>query len=419
MLLTGVAAAIALAAVISCTFLGDLAEPFEYTTVAFQGVVYDSGFNIPLWGANVILASGEQRTATDSSGRFTIAETRTGLHPLIVSKAGYETLSRMIDLTLNPRPDTIRLQRVNAAPVITGFVVDTGALRCIDDTVTFIYSARDSSGGIAASVLDPGKGTPRLRSWSGYPGRISDTLRIVYDSSDTFKAQLTIIGRNNDTIRQSMTLAIPANRRPVFTLLRPSSGGFINGTWGFLEIYSHDPDGNFSSLTIGWGDTAKTEKSTDSAGAHWHKYAFTSDTTVLVTITLFDSSGAKNYSTFAMNVRNTSAPKLDDRIVFSPSQYLIPDDTAVIIGVRVLDIDSGYVAEIIWMINQDDPLTVQSVRKNYTPQTGVIGPVGNVFANSFGTTRFKGTNFVQILVRDRLGKTSQVIGSFSVAGKPN
>jgi hypothetical protein len=75
-----------------------------------------------------------------------------------------------------------------------------------------------------------------------------------------------------------------------------------------------------------------------------------------------------------------------------------------------------YVPEIVWLINQNDPASAFSARKTYTPQTGKIGDIGNVFAQAFSTDKFKATNIVQIIVKDRLGKTSTVTGSIYKVG---
>jgi hypothetical protein len=149
-------------------------------------------------------------------------------------------------------------------------------------------------------------------------------------------------------------------------------------------------------------------------------YNFQKDTTVDISIELFDSLGARTDTTLkGVAVRSLSAPKLDNTIVFIPSPPLTPLDDTVNIGVKVLEINSMYVQEIVWIINPDDPATIQSVRNTYTSQTGAVNSVGTMFSCDFSTAKLKGTNTVQIVVKDRLGTTSSVLGSLYIAGKPN
>ena len=404
---------------ISCNFLGNVTKPFEYSSVAFHGIVLDRTFQMPIQGATVVLDGTGQRASTDEAGVFTIEGTRTGGHTVTVSKAAYHIDSKPIDVSLHPPADTVLLVRDSAPPSITGFSAKPTTITSIDDTVVFAFSACDSSGGIAKVILEPGMGSAIEKSWNGTLWALKDTQKFVYDSSGTFSARLMVIGKNADTSRDIIPVVVPDNDRPTFTSLRPTADGFINGSWGYIQIYSSDPDNNFSYLTIDWGDTSQTEKSFDSSSApHWHMYHFAYDTPVNVTIRLVDAMGAASDTTFSIMVRSPSAPKLDNQIVFEPSQFLTPVDDSVSIGVKVLQIDSSYVPEIVWIVNENDLSAAQSVRKDYSAQDGAIGPVGKVFTCSFSTAKLMGTNDIRIIVSDRRQKTSEVDGSLYIAGKP-
>jgi hypothetical protein len=407
-------------ALVSCNFLSDLTKPFDYSTVMFRGWVRDATRLTPIENATVTFDNGGERTMTDRNGYFTFQNVRTGPHRLALFKNGFEPDTQHIDLTLVPRPDTFYLAAKNEAPAIVRCVALPDTLRSLEDTVSISFAAHDSTGGIARTVIQTGDGRAVEKVWPNAPMAVADSLKFSYPSFGEFEARLLVIGKNADTARKSVRITVPDNRRPLFSLIRLSQDGFNNGEWGFIEIFASDPDNNFHYLTINWGDTSKVEKSFDGAGAHWHTYHFTADTTVQAAIKLVDSAGAMRDTVIRIDIRNASAPILDDRIVYNPSQYLTPIDTVVMIGVKVLDIDSGYVSEIVWMINRDDsPPAAQIFRQSYNPQTGAIGVVGNVFAHQFQTAPLKTTNTVEIVVKDKYGRTSSVYGSLYKAGSLN
>ena len=403
-------------AMMAGNFLCGPMEPFEYTTAPCTGRVRDADFGMAIESTTVTLDENGPTALSDKNGAFSFGNVRTGAHTLLFVNPGYESDIEHIDLTLNPKPGTFLLTRKNVAPSIVRFEAFPQPMLSCDDTVTFFIEARDSTGGITAALIESDTGRFLEKTWSDARLTIKDSFSFRYDTPGMRIIRLRIAGIHADTSRDSIPLTVPSNRRPRFSLIRFAPDGFINGEWGFIEIYADDPDTNFHYLTITWGDTSKTEKSFDIAGAHWHRYNFPNDTAVIITLALFDTMGANRDTTLKVQVRNSSAPILDDRIVFDPSQYLAPYDTSVIIGVRIMEIDSMYVPEIVWLINQNDPVSAQSARKTYTPETGKISEVGNVFAQTFSTDKLKATNIVQIIVRDRLGKTSTVIGSLYKVG---
>jgi hypothetical protein len=406
----------AVLAILSCNFYDDVTRPFEYTTVTYRGMVRDADFGAPIESVSVALDESGPIARTDINGEFCLTGVRTGPHRLGLTNINYETADTTIDLVLDPKPDTISLTRKNAVPKIVRFDASPLPMLSREDTVNFFIEAWDSTGGIDGVAIESDTARSHGKQWLNPQLMIKDSFICTYRTPGSRMVRLSVTGARGDISMDSVLLSVPANQRPRFSLIRLAPDGFINGEWGFLEIYAEDPDSNFSYLTIAWGDTSKTEKSYDIAGAHWHKYQFKSDTTVTVGISVFDSLGAKRDTALTVQVRNSSAPKLDDRIIFDPSQYLSPLDTSVVIGVRILEIDSMYVPEIVWLINQNDPASAFSARKTYTPQTGKIGDIGNVFAQAFSTDKFKATNIVQIIVKDRLGKTSTVTGSIYKVG---
>jgi hypothetical protein len=402
----------------TCDFVNKLNEPFKYSMVNLSGVVWDSAFNQPVKGARVSIDGTAQPDSSDSKGAFTIDGVRTGEHTLTVYRAGYDGASRNLDVTLRSEPFTLGLPRTEMAPTITEFSINTNAIKCIEDTVVFHFIAWDSSGGIDTVRIDPGMGRGVLKmTWGKTQYYIDDSLKFAYDSAKTYYPKLTVIGAKGDTSKKNASVTIPSNHCPVFTLLRIAPEGFINGKWGYVEVYISDPDNDFDYLSIDWGDTAAIEISPDT-GVHWHEYNYSSNTFVNITIRLFDKSGAMTDTTIRTLVRSHSAPVLDNAIVFTPSQNLWPTDDSVTIEVKVLEIDGSYVSEIDWIINQDDTASVEAARVPYTPTTGAIGPYGNAFRHSFPTAKLKGTNEVDITVVDRSLFTSDVRGTFYIAGKP-
>jgi hypothetical protein len=409
-------AAVSFVALTTGNFLCGLMEPFEYTTASYTGWVRDADFDMAIESTTITLDENGPAALSDKNGAFSFGSVRTGAHTFQLTRNDYESDTATIDLTIDPEPDTFFLTRKNVAPSITRFEAFPKQMLSCEDTVRFFFEAWDSTGGITGVAIESDTGRFLEKTWSDAPLTIKDSLRFGYGAPGARTIRLCVTGIRADTSRDSIPLTVPSNRRPRFSLIRFAPDGFINGEWGFIEIYADDPDSNFHYLTITWGDTSKTEKSFDIAGAHWHRYNFPNDTAVIITVGLFDSMGANRDTTLKVQPRNSSAPILDDRIIFDPSQYLAPNDTSVMIGVKIIEIDSMYVPEIVWLINQNDPASAQSARKTYTPETGKISEVGDVFAQAFPTEKLKATNIVQIIVRDRLGKTSTVTGSLYKVG---
>jgi hypothetical protein len=409
-------AAVSFVALMTGDFRCDLMEPFEYTTAPCTGLVRDADFGMAIGSTTVTLDENGPTALSDTNGVFSFGSVRTGAHTFRFVKPGYESAIEHIDLTLNPKPGTFLLTRKNAAPSIVRFEAFPNQMSSREDTVRFFVETWDSTGGITAVVIESDTGRFLEKTWPDARLTIKDSFSFRYGAPGMRTVRLRVAGIHADTSRDSIPLTVPSNQRPRFSRIRFSPDGFINGEWGFIEIYADDPDSNFHYLTITWGDTSKIENSFDIAGAHWHRYNFPNDTTVIIAVGLFDSLGANRDTTLKVQPRNSSAPILDDRIIFDPSQYLAPYDTSVIIGVRIMEIDSMYVPEIVWLINQNDPVSAQSARKTYTPEKGKISEVGNVFAQTFSTNTLKATNIVQIIVRDRLGKTSTVTGSLYKVG---
>ncbi len=240
-------------------------------------------------------------------------------------------------------------------------------------------------------------------------------------------ATITISHPQFDTLHKSVDITLvplidtflisrtPVVRKPSFSLVRPQAGGFISNEWGFLELFIDDPDTTFSHVNIDWGDGGDSLSSTQHV--NWHRYTVQTSSEMIIRIDLFDTSGLCNDTTVKVQVSVVYAPLLDGKIFFEPSQYCAPYDTAIIIGVRILQIADQYVSEIVWIINEQGPGAFLA-RETYDTNTGKIGDVGDVFAYLFPTAGLKGANEVQIIVSDHYGNKSSVFGSFYIAGRP-
>jgi hypothetical protein len=420
---TAAAVASALAIFTSCGFMDNLNKPFEYTAVTCWFVVMDSTFNRPIKGAAVVLDGVARDATTDSNGLVNLSEIRTGTHTVAVIRDLYKPITDTIDLTLEPQRDTLRLVRYNVKPTIESFFINPANLVTTADTAVFICKAFDSSGGgIAKIIIATGKGDASIeKNYDSTTYYVNDTVKFLYDSVGKYRVHLTVMDKNSELTKDTILVTVPDNDRPTFSELRFSTDGFINGKWEYIQFKVSDTDTNFSYLTINWGDTSQTYTSTDTTGAaHWHMYNFSTTTTVNIAIQLFDRMGARTDTTLSgVVVRTFSPPKLDNSILFVPSPPLTPLDDTVHIGVKVLEINSMYVQEIDWILNPEDPATIQSVRKTFTSQTGAVSPTGTEFFCDFSTAKLKSTNIVQIVVKDRLQTSSSVLGSLYIAGKPN
>jgi hypothetical protein len=412
----------------SCDYLKKINQPVEYSTAIFKGVVWDSVFNRPVKGAVVTIENGDVPPCTsDANGAFVFErKVRTGSHRFSIVKSGFNECTGEVTVTLNPDNYIVNITRAEAAPSIENFIGDLNFVKCIDDTVIFRYRAWDSTGGITGIKIDPGNGSNLSKAYGNGTFFVNDSVKFVYDTAGTFTATLTVIGDKSDESTLKTQVMIPQNHRPVFTSIEMPPDGFLNGEWGYLQIYANDPDSspakNFDFLTIDWGDVDynKIDLSTASNGEpQWHQYNFAGIVRVTIKVRLNDKLGATADTTLSVLVKTHQAPLLDNSIVFDPPMPG-PGDDSIHIGVKVLQIDSSYVSEIDWVVNPDDTASVLTARKNYNSTTGnITSVIGNVFANSFSTAKLKAINEVTIMVYDRMKKSSSIRGTFLVAGKPN
>lgn len=408
------ASAVLFLMVCSCNFIKDPWTPFQYSTADISGTVYDAVFKKPMPGVNVRISGTSEKAVTGADGSFLIENVRTGKFWLVFTNSLFKTDSERIQVKLTGNDEEYFIKRKEQPPEITSFSFSpVNPLSC-DEPLTIRFSAVDSTGGISGFRLSSPAGERMQYRMGASPFSISDSVVFVSDSGGNLMVELTVTGSDGDSTVESLQITLPDNRRPVFSQVRLSQDAFISGIYSFIEVFARDPDGDFSHVVINWGD-AGTVQSTDTAGVYWHKYTVSDDTTFQVSILLFDKYGASRDTVIPVRVR-FSAPVLDDNLLFVPSQYLSPEDKEVKIGVRVLEIE-GWVSEIVWIINQNDPDAFLFSRANYDSLTGVIGDIGNVFVNQFPTDKLKGTNFVQISVSDRYGNRTTVVGSFFMAGR--
>ena len=377
----------------------------------------------PIENAAVAIDERDRTAATDSAGRFRCADVATGKTAIAISAPGYETLHAALDVTLEPSEETYKLTRADAPPVIDTLIIDTASKRFFDDPVKIVFSANDSSGGITntALLIDDTGSTRRLEHRFNPPVyALHDTFTFAYSSEDAFHARLEIIDARGDTTAQSLRLPVSGSRRPSFALLRTSLEGFISGEPGYLQIIINDIDGICSHLSIDWGDGGDSTTAFGLQGTYWHTYP-AENSVMPVTVTLFGKEGVLNDTLLYLPVKKINPPLLDNKLFFKPCQFCAPQDSVIIIGVRILEIRDNYVKQIIWTVNENDqPPALAREYVEYNSTTGAISDsIGNLFVHQFSTAGFKGTNIVEVRVVDNAGYSSTVSGSFYLAGKPD
>jgi hypothetical protein len=417
---------------LSCTGISDALKTFTSSSVTIQGVVCDTsrGGVLPLAGAFVAI-DGQQKTATtDSGGLFVMHEVKTGPSVVLsVRASGFYPFEKRMDVRVNPVPDTTVLKPLYDPPRITRMSSNSASLFALTDTVKIVCEAADSSGGIARMVFDGGDGRTVEKAVSPVAPSARDSCALVFARPGAFQGRVVVIGARNDSAADTLNIVVPKTRRAAIYLVRPQAEGFISAEYGFLEVFVSDPDGNFSRIKINWGDGSGPDSnftpvrvggdsslSTIMRIVCWHRFVVKADSVMTVRVMVFDTTGFFRESIAGVSVSVASLPLLDGKIFFEPSQYLAPFDDSIVIGVRILEIE-GWASEIVWIVNENDPESLLYKRSAYDDLTGAIGPVGNVFAFRFSTEKLKAVNDVHIIVSDRYGNKSDVLGSFYMVGK--
>lgn len=423
--LAGPAAAIVfLLMQVFCDRLIDPFRPFSHSTATLRGSVRDNVTAAEIEDAVVTVDGTDLSATTDNAGTFRLSGVPTGKASITITSDEYHTFHSTVDVTLEPPGRDYRLARVVRPPAVGAVIVDTGSMRFFDDSLTVVFKAADSFGGITKAVLHTGDtaGGEQLEMLFDPPvDDVVDSFTFAYSSRDTsretFHARLMIIDARGDTGVDSFTVLISKPRRPTFALIRTGPKGFITGEWENLQVNVADPDSLFSRLSIDWGDGSDTVTSQALERPYWHKYQV-ADPQMPVTIRLFGKGGLLNETLLYLPVKKISPPLLDNKLFFKPSQYCAPHDSVILIGVRILEIKDDYAAQIIWIVNENDPPSFAYHRDSLGAETGAISDsIGNLFVHRFSTAGFKGTNIVEVRVVDNADNSGTVSGTFFITGR--
>ncbi len=401
---------------VSCGRLIDAVRPFSPSTVSVAGVVIDSTFNVPIGTAMVQLVNTTSSTTADVAGHFQLGSVATGKHELMIAAPGYDTLITPLEVTLD-QPEVIRrLSRTDAPPEIGILHIDTADHKFLSDTLTITFSASDSTGGIIAVNLtfdDTAVSADNPIVFNQPVYTVQDSFMVCCFSPGSYSGTISIFGERNDTTTKTVTLELSQPRKPGTALLRTGPEGFITGKPGYLQIIFNDPDSVMNYYTIDWGDESDQVTSYDLSGTFWHVY--TIEQTVTILVRMFGSDGVIDSVRLEKNVIKIKPPTLDNNLTFLPSQYLAPHDSVMLIGVRVLDIKDDSVKQIIWVVNENDPLPAFAY---YRDTTGAhIDSLHNLLVHEFSTAGFKGTNVVEVRVVDGDNNSSTAAGTFYIAGR--
>jgi hypothetical protein len=412
---------------LTCGRIADMVRPFEHTTVKVCGYVSDGIFGSAVVGAEVVVAGVDGPVVTDEDGYFCFGSVPTGKRKLRVSLTGYVSEEVPVDVTIDPEVDTVRLVREDGPPLLDTIRVGTEQMRFADDEVLVVFRATDSSGGIIGAVLvtgDTGAHKSISIHYDDTVYNVQDTFTYCYRVfSDSFTAVLRVIGARGDTVVDTISVVVPQLRRPTFALIREDEEGFISGYRGFLSIYVEDPDNVMERMSLDW-DTTSDGDTMISTVPYWsprHTYSFSGsgEIDVPVKINIFDDEGCLvNDTTYELQVLLVSPPELDNEVFYFPGDYLAPTDTAILIGVRINEIEDSWVQKIRWFINESDPSCFFYHQEVYTEEQAPVNtPAGNLFVHEFSVVGLKRINEVTIEVFDHYNNSSSISGSFIIAGK--
>lgn len=242
----------------------------------------------------------------------------------------------------------------------------------------------------------------------------SGTLKFQYDSPGDYFVIVKVYGELDDSAcTQNQRVNIVSNSRPCTTGV--SIDRFYAGTDGYIQVGATDADANFSRQEINWGDgTIAVEY--DEFEIFWHNYDIDKDSSYDVSISLFDKSGAVWRMDTNILVKKLNPPNLNPALVYLPYQILGPADDSVTISVQVRGADD-YVASIIWWLNAGGGAAELYASKSYNETSGRVVNPPMIFSCTFPTDSLLGENMVRIIVNDNHGFSSEVWGSFSIAGK--
>lgn len=400
---------------ISCNYVDSYFRSFENSRVTFSGNVLDSEFSVPVENVMVTLYVGDETyiSTTNGVGDFLFENVITGNGKLNFKHALYQDTIANVAIHLYPDYSRHLLRKKNVVPDVMLITFKPDTLVACDQALEFYFAAEDSTGGIEKIIISIDSMHIFSKSYEQYI--IYDSFPYRFLSPGNYVVNMTVIGSNADTSNAAIPLLTPENRSPHITHIRTGEDGFISNEFGYYEIEIHDPDNNFSHLSIDWGDASPVERVKDTADAHWHKYNVLIDTTFNVLVSVVDSAGASEDTLIRCDVHLPTAPILDTRVVCEPSQYLLPEDTTVTLGVNILGFE-GSIAEIIWFVNRYTPVE-KMARLRSSPEREIVGEDGGIVVYTFSTSKFKAINDVEIIVIDSNGKQSKVIGTLYMAGQ--
>jgi hypothetical protein len=135
-----------------------------------------------------------------------------------------------------------------------------------------------------------------------------------------------------------------------------------------------------------------------------------------ISLSLYDKNGAVWRMDTNIMVVKLNPPNLDPSIQFLPYQILGPADDSVKISVRVRDADE-YVTGVVWLLNPGKGSAELYGSNSYDHTTGTVLKPPLVLSYTFPTGPLLGENTVRIVVYDNHDQSSEVWGSFSIAGK--
>ena len=209
-------------------------------------------------------------------------------------------------------------------------------------------------------------------------------------------AALLLVG---SAFAASMTnsTTVAANRAPVIT----SVGGPTSlsaGTEGTWSVSAYDPDGNYLSYAVGWGDNLDQRQAGQSASTSTATFQHTYSTagTYTITFTVTDSNGAQTQSTITTTVTGTSKNHPPS---FSSVSCPVTAKSATCY-VYANDPDG-------------DPVTYTI---NFGDSTGTVSGMQNVFVHTY---QMAGTYTISIKAADKYGATATTSLQVTVTGNEN